>query len=512
MGRRDRRRRIRRGRCRGGHARPLPRRALLTVRPHLKLLEPALLDRILEEAFVLLDRPGVRVAGAEARRLLEAAGASVSDGVARIPGDVVRNALALAPREFFLHDRSGVARVRYGGDSVQFDPGSSCVHVLDGDTGRRREAVSEDLVRLVRLCEALPEYDAQSTALVCADVPKEIGDVYRLLLVLRHSDKPIVTGSFTADAVAPMVALLVADAGGETGLRRRPRAIFDVCPSAPLHWSEFACDGLVALARAGVPAEIVSVPLAGATAPATLAGAAALHAAETLAGIAIAQLAAAPAPVVWGGAPAIFDMRTGMAPMGAIETSMLDLACAEIGKHLGLPTHAYLGGSDAKLLDAQAGMESAQGLLLGALGGINMISGAGMLDFLACQSLEKLVVDAEAIASARRLLDGVSAPAGSLAVAMFAKTGLAGEFLKLPETRRLFRLEQHLPSAVVDRASLRAWEDSGSRDIAARARTRVRELLSVDRRGGPDPERERARLAVVAPLAARAGLDGLPAA
>ncbi len=485
------------------------------VRPRLTLLEPALIERILEEALALLERPGVRVESAEARRLLQAAGASVDARGTRIPESLVRDALAQAPHEFFLHDRSGTARVRYGGDSVQFDPGSSCVHLLDDETGRHREAVSRDLVRLVRLCEALPQYDAQSTALVCADVPKEIGDVYRLLLVLRHSDKPVVTGAFTADAVPPMVALLEADAGGHIALRQRPRAVFDVCPSAPLHWTQFAADGLIRLARAGVPAEIVPVPLAGATAPPTLAGAVALHAAECLAGIAIAQLAAeGPAPVVWGGAPAIFDMRTGTAPMGAVETAMLDVACAEVGKHLGLPTHGYLGGSDAKVLDAQAGIESAQGLLLGALGGINMISGAGMLDFLACHSLEKLVVDAEAIASARRLLDGVSVRTDSLAVAMFEKTGPAGEFLKLPETRRLFRLEQHLPSNVIDRGSVRAWEDSGRRGVVARARARVAEILDGHPfpPPRPDDERERARMAVVGPLAARAGLDRLPAA
>jgi trimethylamine--corrinoid protein Co-methyltransferase len=157
-------------------------------------------------------------------------------------------------------------------------------------------------------------------------------------------------------------------------------------------------------------------------------------------------------------------------------------------------------------------MESAQGLLLGALGGINMISGAGMLDFLACHSLEKLVVDAEAIAGARRLLDGVSARTDTLAVGMFAKTGLAGEFLKLPETRRLFRLEQHLPSPVIDRGSMRAWEDAGARDTVARARTRVADLLAATGGPSPDAERERARLAVVLPLASRAGLDRLPAA
>ena len=67
-----------------------------------------------------------------------------------------------------------------------------------------------------------------------------------------------------------------------------------------------------------------------------------------------------------------------------------------------------------------------------------MISGAGMLDFLVCQSAEKLVIDAEAIAMAQRLLRGIGTPTETLATAMFAQTGLKGEFLKLKDTRRLF--------------------------------------------------------------------------
>jgi trimethylamine--corrinoid protein Co-methyltransferase len=203
-------------------------------------------------------------------------------------------------------------------------------------------------------------------------------------------------------------------------------------------------------------------------------------------------------------------MRTGTTPMGAVETALIDLACAEVGKSLGLPTHAYLGGSDAKRVDAQAGMESGIAILLGALGGINMISGAGMLDFLACQSAEKLVIDAEGIASARRLLDGIEARTDSLAVGMFERVGLAGEFLKLSDTRKFFRLEQHLPSAVTDRGSLRAWEDAGRHDAFARARTRVADLVAAYRRPPLDPATRRRIFDVVEPLAVQAGLKGLP--
>jgi trimethylamine--corrinoid protein Co-methyltransferase len=242
-----------------------------------------------------------------------------------------------------------------------------------------------------------------------------------------------------------------------------------------LNWSEFGSHNLLDLARAGVPAEIVSMPLAGGTAPVTLAGSVTQHAAEVLAGITLHQLAGAGSPIVWGGAPAIFDMRTGGAPMGAVETAMLNVACAEVGKHLGLPTHAYLVATDSKFVDAQAGAESARSAMLGALAGINMISGAGMLESLACFSVEKLVIDAESIASAQRLARGIEVRGETLATAMFAQTGLSGEFLKLKETRALFRQEQHLPSPVIDR-SARGSEPAS--DVFRRARTRVDELVS----------------------------------
>jgi trimethylamine--corrinoid protein Co-methyltransferase len=473
------------------------------MRPRLELLDPALLTRILDDAFHLIFDPGVRVGASEVVELLTAAGTRVVDGVAQIPEALARRAVESAPREFWLYDRAGAPAVHYGGDDVHFDPGSSCLNILDPKSKQARAATVDDLVRLVQVTEMLPQYAAQSTAMVCSDVRREIGDFYRLLLVLWYSQKPVVTGAFTAPGLTPMLELLAAESGGVEALRARPRAVFDVCPAPPLNWSEFGAESLVVLARAGVPAEIVSMPLAGAAAPVTLVGAVAQHAAECLSGITIHQLARAGAPIVWGGAPAIFDMRSGTTPMGAIETAMLDLACAQVGKHLGLPTHAYLVASDSRLVDAQAGMESAVSAVLGALAGINMISGAGMLDFLACHSVEKLVLDAEAIASAQWLVRGIE-PRGDT-LAMFAQCGLSGDFLKLKETRALFRQEQHFPSAVIERGGpgtgTDAWE---------RAATHVEELVSSYHR--PEMPQEMAeRLQTVARrYSEAAGLQRLP--
>lgn len=476
------------------------------MRPKLQLLDTPLIERILDEAFQLIEDPGVRVAP-YVEDLLRCAGITVKDKIAHIPEALARRLLELVPREFHLYNRSGEPVVHYGGDDVHFDPGSSCLNILDPHTQQPRPAISSDLARLVQVAEMLPPFAAQSTAMVCNDVPQEIGDWYRLLVVLWYSEKPVVTGAFSASSLHTLIDLLAIEAGGREALRQRPRAIFDVCPSPPLNWSEFASQNLVDLARAGVPAEIVSMPLAGATAPVTLAGSITQHAAECISGIVIHQLAQPAAPIVWGGAPAIFDMRTGRTPMGAIETAMLDVGCAEVGKYLGLPTHAYMVAGDGRVIDAQVEMESGMSCVLGALAGINMISGAGMLDFLACHSIEKLVIDAEAISSAQRLIEGIQPRGESLAVAMFAQTGLAGDFLRLKETRTLFRKEQHFPSSIIDRGLPTMEGDPG---ILERARQRVEELLSKYERHPLHPDREEEMIAFAQREAKPYGLEGLP--
>jgi len=307
-----------------------------------------------------------------------------------------------------------------------------------------------------------------------------------------------------------MFDMLALFAGSRKDLAEKPQAVFDVCPSPPLIWSEFGADNLIELARSRVPAQLISMPLAGATAPVTLLGSVVQHAAESLSGIAIHQLANPGAPIVWGGAPAIFDMRHGTTPMGAIETAMIDSAYAQVGKSLNLPTQAYLGASDSKVVDAQAGLESGITALIGALAGINMISGAGMLDFLVCQSPEKLVIDAEGIAMALRLLAGIEVRTETLATGLFEGINFRGDFLKQKITRELFSKEQHLPSSVIDRDSIRGWQASGSPDAFERAKARTRELLEAYEKPRSTPGQERELRMMVENLARTAGMNALP--
>jgi trimethylamine--corrinoid protein Co-methyltransferase len=265
------------------------------------------------------------------------------------------------------------------------------------------------------------------------------------------------------------------------------------------------------LARMGVPAEIVSMPLAGAAAPVTLLGAVTQHAAECISGITIHQLAQAGSPIVWGGAPAIFDMRKGGTPMGAVETAMIDSSYAQVGKYLGVPTHAYMGATDSKRLDMQAGLESGITAMIGALSGINMISGSGMLDSLVCQSPEKLVTDAEGVAMAKRMVQGMKIHTETLATQFYEGVNFkGGDFLKQKITMQLFQKEQNMPGAIIDRDSIRGWKASGSLDMFDRAKVRVTELLASYRRPELDPDQVSQLNAFVLDLSKQAGVETLP--
>jgi trimethylamine---corrinoid protein Co-methyltransferase len=452
---------------------------MTTTRPRLSLFTEAQVESVVADALRVLASVGFVVENREAAELLAAAGLPGGGGRVLADEKAVRKALATAPAHVLVYDRDGEAALDLGGDRVHFDPGSSVLHFLDPASGRQRPPRSEDLVHLAWVTQACRHLAGQSTALVPSDVPEGLADRWRLHVALQNCTKPVITGTFRTDGFAPMKAMLVAIRGSEQALAARPLAIFDCCPSPPLKWSDLTCQALIDCARSGIPAELVSMPLAGATSPVTLAAAVVQHTAECLSGVTIHQLARAGSPIVWGGSPAAFDMREGTTPMGDVGTWLIDCAYSQVGKSLGLPTHAYLGMSDAKIVDAQCGLESCGGTILAAMAGVNMVSGAGMMDFESCQSLEKLVIDAEAIGMAKRLILGVEPHEHPIALTMMRKLGHRADYLGEPHTLKWFAKELYLPSPVIDRGSLDAWHKKGAKSAFERARDRVKQVIGA---------------------------------
>jgi trimethylamine--corrinoid protein Co-methyltransferase len=484
------------------------------MRPTVTFLSGRTIEKILDEGMEVLCTIGVHADNPNVLSLLGDHGAAVDAGERHVvfTREMIERAIESAPSQVTLYDRAGSEAIEMQGRNIAFAPGSAAIHVLDIEARVIRKPTSGDYVRFTRVTDALAHIDAQSTALIPADVPYEFSDRYRVYLSLLYSTKPIVSGAFTAGGFEPMKDMLVAVRGSEQVLAEKPLLICDVCPSAPLKWHEATSQNLIDSARYRIPAELISMPLAGAIGPATLMGSLVQHTAETLSGLVIHQCANPGAPVIYGGSPAIFDMRCGTTPMGAIETMMIDCAYAEIGRFLGIPTHGYLCLSDAKWPDMQAGFESGMGAALAALAGVNMVSGPGMLDFESCQSIEKLVADNEICGMVKRLAAGIAERESPLGLDIIRDLAAAGQVLDHEHTLRWYREEQYLPDPIVDRAKSHAGRELNPSLFCDRARERADRILS--QHSVPDLDKDvRAELDAIALCDAhRLGLDALPEA
>jgi trimethylamine--corrinoid protein Co-methyltransferase len=442
---------------------------LETRRPKLNMLSESFIDQIVSEALDVLGKTGVLVENEEALRLLADAGCECKGQTVLFNETLVEESLKTTPHAIEVYDRSGDLAMNLESDEIHFDPGSGALTILDPVTTEERDPVTRDLKRFAILTDALPNIAAQSTEMISTDVPKAMQDRYRLYIGLQFCKKPVVTGTFVVESFEIMKDMLVAVRGSEGTLREKPLAIFDCCPSPPLKWSNLTCQNLIDASRAGIPAELISMPLTGATAPVTLAGALVQLTAENLSGIVIHQLAHTGSPIIFGGSPAAFDMRKGTTPMGAVETMMLHAAFVQIGKHLGLPTHAYMGLSDAKIVDGQAGLETGMGALSAALSGANVISGVGMLNFESCQSLEKLVLDNEICGMALRMVRGIEARGDRLGADLYGDIYDGQHFLASEETLRWFRKEIDQPGLAIDRDTYDVWKSHGKKSAWDRA-------------------------------------------
>ena len=450
---------------------------LETRRPKLDMLSPSFIDQIVSEALDVLGKTGVFIENDDASRLLADAGCECQGQTVLFKENLVQECLKTAPHSIKVFDRSGQLTMNLEGDAVHFDPGSGALTILDPLTLEARKPVTRDLIRFAILTDALPNIAAQSTEMISTDVPEAMQDRYRLYIGLQFSKKPVVTGTFNLKSFEIMKDMLVAVRGSEKAMREKPLAIFDCCPSPPLKWSHLTCQDLIDASKAGIPAELISMPLTGATAPITLAGALVQLTAENLSGIVIHQLAHPGSPIIFGGSPAAFDMRKGTTPMGAVETMMINAAHVQIGKYLGLPTHSYLGLSDAKTVDGQAGLETGMGALVAALAGANAISGPGMLNFESCQSLEKLVLDNEICGMALRMVRGIEARGDRLGGDLYGDIYAGSHFLTSKETLRWFREELYQAGSVIDRDTYDVWMSQGKKSSWDRACGEVERVM-----------------------------------
>ena len=483
------------------------------MRPDLKFLEDKLIEKILVESRKLLCELGLEIQNKEVLQIMGDHGARVDlnrQWVYFTEG-LIDKGLETLPKSFKLYDVTGEQTHDFSGTNSHFTPGSAAINILDSETGKMRRPSTRDYIQYVKLVSDLRHLASQSTAFIPNDVPEKISDSYRLFLSLKYGYKPVVTGTFSTQSFEVMKNMQVLVRGSEHALRGKPLALFSCCSTSPFKWSDHTCQTLLDCGRYRIPVELISMPLLGFMAPVTVVGSLILHTAETLSGIVIGQLANPGTPMLYGGAPAAFDIRYETIPMGAIETQMTACAYNEIGKHLGIPTQAYIGMSDAKQLDAQAGLETSMGMTLAVLSGINNISGAGILNFINSQSLEKLVVDNEICGMTLRMARGIEPMDDFPSLPLFQELLKEKHLLIARHTRRHLKAEHFFPGVAIDRANLDRWHEEGSTKLWQRAKGEVQRLLAHAKLS-PLSENTREELTeLMTAEAKRFGMSGLPA-
>lgn len=450
-------------------------------RPSIELLAPAEVQAIHDTSLAVLRDTGVMVHHPDVLKLLGEAGARVESArpIAHLPETLIMDSLERAGKSYVLHGRDPARVARFGhGDLVLLSsPGQH--RWLDPTTRTLRAPTLPDARDAIRLGDALPHISFVGAI----GQPVEISEKYREVVLtaelLKGTTKPTMAWTQNGRTARYVLELYRAVAGGEKPLRERPMTEAFIEPISPLQLPADGLDMLTEFIRAGQPVSVGPMAMTSGTAPATLAGTLAQENAEILAGVVVTQLLGPGTPMKYGGIPHILDPRTSICSFGSPEQALMAVAMVQMGRFYHLPVYINVGLTDSKTLDAQAGLEKAATLVLGALAGADMFGHAGICGTDHAGSLAWLLADNELMAYVKRIACGFDVNPDTLAAKVIDAVGPAGNFLAETHTVEHFRHELWSPGSAWTRQSYASWEQAGCASMAERIAGEVNRLVTT---------------------------------
>ncbi len=442
-----------------------------------------------ETVLRILAEVGLQGATARCRETVIAAGGQMSADGRRllIPARLVKQMLAVAGREFRLYGQQEQYDIQPRGTQVYFGTAGAAVHIIDSETRSVRDSTLRDLYDMACLVDALPNIHMFQRTVVARDIPDaytmDINTAYACAL---GTAKPIGTSFSSRDALRDSIAIFHLIAGGESAWRTRLFCWVSTCFIVPpLTFAEEALGIIETAVEAGAPLKLVSAGQAGATSPASLAGAVAQQTAEVLAGLVYVNLLKPGHPALFTALPFISDLRTGAMSGGSAEQGVLMAACAQMAQHYGIPCAVSTGMTDAKMPDYQAGYEKGITELLSGLAGGNLIhEAAGMYGSLLAASCESFVLDNDLIGSVMRATRGIEVNQETLAFDVIREVCIdgPGHFLAHDQTLARMQSDYYYP-ALADRSTPEQWYAGGVEDLLEKARQKTRRILTGPRPG-----------------------------
>ena len=414
--------------------------------------------KIDEASLSILERIGMKIDHPEAVEILLRAGATRDqEGRILIPRQLVRNALDKANRTVQLYTRDGKKSILLKNRCTYFGPGSDALYNIDRLTGRLRFSTLDDVRENVRIADALSELDFVMSMALPNDVELCLYPTVFVEMV-KNTVKPIVVTATNLDDIKQIYRISTMVAGGEQELRDRPFFVAYLEPNSPLHADRSGVERLLFCAEHEIPFLYAAGANIGAAAPISLASAVAQGNAESLSGLVLASLKSENVRFILGSNSSSVDMSCGKVLYGAPEWFKTVAMYADMGQFYRLPTWGTGGCSDSHCVDAQAGFEAYEGILLSLQSEPTMVHDVGFLSYGFLYDARMLVLSNEMIRRARHLTAAVDVDHEQESFQALNEVARGtfgyGSFLDHPTTAEGFRKNLWLPPQFIQRKLL----------------------------------------------------------
>ncbi|MFH2040874.1 MAG: trimethylamine methyltransferase family protein, partial [Chloroflexota bacterium] len=436
------------------------------------------MQKIHEQALLILEKTGIQVEHETALKMLADAGAQVNFETQNVkfPVSLVEQCLASSPRSVLLaaRDPNKDLVLEPGGKMYTRNTGGMA-HIRDIDTNEVRDVTIKDTGDYTRLIDGLNNID-MVTPLFATDVSPQTRELKVLEAMLHNTVKHTNIRVLTRKNLKYVAEIGMAIAGSKDELRKRPYVSILEGPIPPLRFPDVMVDALLLGGEYGIPIEICSMPNIGATGPITLAGSLLLTIAEHLASFVVGEVAHKGTPIIWAPRYPNMDMATGMTGM-CVEGAIVCAAAAQmVREKYGMVCDLHGPANNAVIPDAQAAMEGSFAFITAFAGRPNILCGAGGLELGLVGSFTQLVLDNEIHSVVRRALEGFEVSDEMLGADAIARVGIGGNYLRDEHTIRHLRSERYFLKLLKPQTR-DGWTTAGLKDLTTRATERAREIF-----------------------------------
>lgn len=433
-----------------------------------------------EAGLKMLEEAGIFLEDEEMRTTLASQGCPVEGRRVWLPRRFVEETLEQVPSTFTLYRRDGSKALTIGGEGRIASNSGVDPRIYDLETGEVRLSTLQDVRDTTRILDALARVRVVCATLVePTDIPPEMTILKGFEATLRNTTKPIIGPGPTNEAEARWgVALGVAIRGSQAALAERPFFAPWLCPVSPLTYRANLVAAMRVCAQAGLPLALVTNPVAGLTAPLTLAGTLAQMHAELLAAIVLVQQMQPGLPMLYQGTASAVDLRRLVAVNGWPETGLIKEAGVLLGKHRRLPTTGFGLNSISKTVDVEYGYEKAANALACALAKPSILSGLGHFCGGIYASYESLIIDHEIVGFLWRLLDGLRVDEDTLGAEVVREAMEGADFVAHRHTLAHLRSREYWTPTLSDSLGHDEWVALGKPGALSRAREEAEDILA----------------------------------